>query len=93
MTYGTAMVAFSAMAILAVTIWMIWQFLLFLYDFKFIRDVIEETRIANQIHPEEDNLKLEFGDMTKVETSKKEEGSVKSESEDDDEVSRKFNED
>ena len=51
------------MAILAVTVWMIWQFLLFLYDFKFIRDVIEETRIANQIHPEEDNLKLEFGDM------------------------------
>lgn len=54
------MIAFAAIAILAVAIWMIWQFLLFLYDFKFIRDIIEETKIANKIHPEEDNLKIEL---------------------------------
>ena len=58
--YGKGMIAFAAIAILAVAIWMIWQFLLFLYDFKFIRDIIEETKIANKIHPEEDNLKIEL---------------------------------
>lgn len=50
--YGTAMVAFSAVALIAVVVWLIWQFLMFLYDFKFIRDIIQETKIANQIHPE-----------------------------------------
>lgn len=41
-------------------LWLVWQFLLFLYDFKFIRDIIEETKLANQIHPEEDNLKVQL---------------------------------
>lgn len=45
------MIGFSAAALVLVTIWMIWQFLTFLYDFKFIRDIIEETKIANKIHP------------------------------------------
>lgn len=31
-----------------------------MYDFKFIRDIIEETKLANQIYPEEDNLKIEL---------------------------------
>lgn len=34
------MIAFAAIALILVTIWMIWQFLLFLYDFKFVRDII-----------------------------------------------------
>jgi hypothetical protein len=58
LTYGTAMIGFTSTAILLVMIWMIWQFMLFMYDFKFIRDIIEETRLANQIYPEEDNLKV-----------------------------------
>lgn len=41
LTYGTAMMAFSLTALLLVVIWLVWQFLLFLYDFKFVRDVIE----------------------------------------------------
>jgi len=56
--YGKAMIAFCAIALVLVVIWLIWQFLLFLYDFKFIRDIIEETKIANQIYPEDDNLKV-----------------------------------
>ena len=56
--YGKAMIGFTAAALLLITIWMIWQFLLFLYDFKFIRDIVEETKVANKVHPEEDNLKL-----------------------------------
>ena len=58
--YGKAMIGFTAAALLLITIWMIWQFLLFLYDFKFIRDIVEETKVANKVHPEEDNLKLEM---------------------------------
>jgi membrane associated rhomboid family serine protease len=58
LTYGTAMTAFSISALIFIVIWLVWQFLLFLYDFKFIRDIIEETKLANQIHPEEDNLKI-----------------------------------
>lgn len=34
--------------------------MLFLYEFKFVRDIIEETKLANQIYPEEDNLKIEL---------------------------------
>ena len=45
------MIAFASIALLLITLWMIWQFLLFLYDFKFIRDIVEETKIANKIHP------------------------------------------
>ena len=56
--YGKAMIGFTATALLLITVWMIWQFLLFLYDFKFIRDIVEETKVANKVHPEEDNLKL-----------------------------------
>jgi len=60
LTYGTAMMAFCICALLLIVIWLIWQFLLFLYDFKFVRDIIEETKLANQIYPEEDNLKIEL---------------------------------
>lgn len=52
------MIAFAAIALILITMWMFWQFLLFLYDFKFVRDIVEETKIANKVHPEEDNLKL-----------------------------------
>ena len=54
------MIGFTATALVAIVLWLIWQFLQFLYDFKFIRDIIEETKIANKIHPEEDNLKVEL---------------------------------
>jgi hypothetical protein len=57
-TYGTAMIAFCISALIIVMVWLVWQFLLFLYDFKFVRDIIEETKLANQIYPEEDNLKV-----------------------------------
>jgi hypothetical protein len=60
LTYGSAMMAFCVSALMLVVIWLIWQFLLFLYDFKFVRDIIEETKLANQIYPEEDNLKVEL---------------------------------
>lgn len=52
MEYGTAMIAFAATALVAIVIWLVWQFLTFLYDFKFVRDIIEETKLANKIHPE-----------------------------------------
>lgn len=58
--YGTAMMALSLCALMLAVIWLVWQFLLFLYEFKFVRDIIEETKLANQIHPEDDNLKVEF---------------------------------
>lgn len=32
---------FCICALFLVVIWLIWQFLLFLYDFKFVRDIIE----------------------------------------------------
>jgi hypothetical protein len=54
------MMALSICALMLVVVWLIWQFMLFLYDFKFVRDIIEETKLANQIHPEEDNLKVEL---------------------------------
>lgn len=41
LTYGNAMIAFACLALLFIAIWMIWQFLLFLYEFKFIRDIID----------------------------------------------------
>lgn len=31
-----------------------------MYDFKFIRDIVEETKLANNIHPDDDNLKIDF---------------------------------
>lgn len=34
------MIAFSAIALISVVIWLIWQFIQFLYDFKFIRDIV-----------------------------------------------------
>lgn len=58
--YGTAMIGFSATALVVLVIWLIWQFLQFLYDFKFVRDIVQETKIANKIHPEDDNLKVEL---------------------------------
>lgn len=58
--YGTAMLALSLCALGLSLVWMVWQFLLFLYDFKFIREIVEETKLANQIHPDEDNLKIDF---------------------------------
>lgn len=60
LTYGKAMMAFSTIALIMVILWLTWQFLLFLYDFKFVRDIIEETKLANQIHPDEDTLKVEL---------------------------------
>lgn len=60
LSYGTAMLGLSLSALFLSMIWMMWQFLLFLYDFKFIRDIVEETKLANQIHPDEDNLKIDF---------------------------------
>ncbi len=54
------MIAFSCMALIFIAIWMVWQFLLFLYEFKFIREIVEETKLANKIYPEEDNLKVEL---------------------------------
>jgi hypothetical protein len=52
MTYGLAMIGFCSSALVLIVLWLIWQFLLFMYDFKFIRDIIEETKLANQIYPE-----------------------------------------
>ena len=46
------MIGFTATALILITIWMIWQFLLFLYDFKFVRDIVQETKLANKVHPE-----------------------------------------
>ena len=60
LNYGKIMMGFAISALLLVVLWLIWQFLLFLYDFKFVRDIIEETKLANQIYPEEDNLKVEL---------------------------------
>ena len=54
------MLGLSLCALFLAMIWMLWQFLLFMYDFKFIRDIVEETKLANQIHPDEDNLKIDF---------------------------------
>jgi hypothetical protein len=45
------MLGLSIAALFLALIWMLWQFMLFLYDFKFIRDIIEETKLANQINP------------------------------------------
>lgn len=58
--YSKVMLGFAIMALIMVLLWLVWQFLLFLYDFKFVRDIIEETKLANQIHPDEDNLKVEL---------------------------------
>ncbi len=51
LSYGTIMLGLSIAALFLALIWMLWQFMLFLYDFKFIRDIIEETKLANQINP------------------------------------------
>lgn len=58
--YGNAIIAFALIAILLALIWTIWQFMLFLYEWKFIRDIILEAQIANKVYPEQDNLKVEF---------------------------------
>lgn len=58
--YGTAMIGLSLLGLFLVIIWMSWQFLLFLYDFKFIQDILHETKLANQIQPDEDNLKIDL---------------------------------
>lgn len=52
------MIGFTATALILVCAWLIWQFLLFLYEFKFIRDLVEEAKVANKVHPDEDNLKI-----------------------------------
>lgn len=49
--YGTAMTGLCICALLLVVVWLIWHFLQFLYEFKFVRDIIEETKLANQIYP------------------------------------------
>lgn len=54
------MLGLSLCALFLSLIWMLWQFLMFLYEFKFIRDIVEQTKLANQIHPDEDNLKIDF---------------------------------
>ena len=58
MEYGKAMIGFTATALILICTWLIWQFLLFLYEFKFIRDLVEEAKVANKVHPDEDNLKI-----------------------------------
>lgn len=60
LTYGKVMIAFALIAILLALMWTVWQFLQFLYEWKFIRDIILEAQIANKIYPEQDNLKVEF---------------------------------
>lgn len=40
LTYGTAMIAFSSIALIMIVLWLVWQFLQFLYDFKFIREIV-----------------------------------------------------
>lgn len=45
------MIVFSSIALVLIVLWLIWQFLQFLYDFKFIRDLILQTKVANKIHP------------------------------------------
>lgn len=35
------MIGLSFIALLLAIVWMVWQFMLFLYEFKFIRDIIE----------------------------------------------------
>ena len=41
LSYGTTMIALSLTALFLALLWMIWQFLLFLYDFKFIQDIVQ----------------------------------------------------
>jgi membrane associated rhomboid family serine protease len=45
------MIVFSSIALVLIVLWLIWQFLQFLYDFKFIRDLILQTKVANKIYP------------------------------------------
>lgn len=40
LTYGKGMIGFALVAILLALIWTVWQFLLFLYEWKLIRDII-----------------------------------------------------
>ena len=58
LNFGNAMIAFSVAALLLIVIWMIWEFLLFLYEFQFVRNIVEETKLANRVYPEQDNLRL-----------------------------------
>lgn len=58
--YGKIMIGLSICALILIVLWLVWQFMLFLYDFKFVRDIIEETKLANQIYPEDDNLKIQL---------------------------------
>lgn len=58
--YGKAMIAFSAIAILMVSLWMVWQFITFLYDFKCIRDLVEQSKVTSKVHPDEDNLRVDM---------------------------------
>jgi hypothetical protein len=41
LSYGTAMIAFCMIALILIVVWLIWHFMLFLYEFKFVRDIIE----------------------------------------------------
>jgi hypothetical protein len=40
LSFGTTMIGLSLAALFLALLWMIWQFLLFLYDFKFIQDIV-----------------------------------------------------
>ena len=39
--FGNIMMGFCISALFLIVIWLVWHFLLFLYDFKFVRDIIE----------------------------------------------------
>jgi len=39
--YGDAMMGIAICALILIVIWLIWQFFLFLYEFKFVKDIIE----------------------------------------------------
>jgi hypothetical protein len=41
LSFGNIMMGFCICALFLIVIWLVWQFLLFLYDFKFVRDIIE----------------------------------------------------
>lgn len=46
------MISFASIALILVVIWLIWNFIQFLYGFKFVREIVEETKLANKIYPE-----------------------------------------
>jgi hypothetical protein len=60
LSYGNIMIGISILCIILALLWTLWQFLLFLYEWKFIKDIILEAQLANRIYPDTDNLKLDL---------------------------------